>query len=75
MIIVKTDICHPKLLALAFDNEIEFRQWADELTPYDANYWLIEFEKEEMYEFCAVLRDSILDKQNSLTYLYNGLPN
>jgi hypothetical protein len=63
-----------RLLALAFDDEEEFQHWAELLSPYDAKYWLDEFEKEELYEFCAILRDVINKKQNIIVYLYNGLP-
>lgn len=73
MIMLKLDTFPARVLALAFDNESEFKQWAKELSPYDAEYWRIEFEKEEMYEFCAMLRDVILENQKNITYLYNGL--
>lgn len=70
---VKFDVFPARLLALAFDDEVEFKEWAEELSPYDAEYWIEQFKNDEMYEFCAILRDVILEKQNNITYLYNGL--
>ena len=61
-----------KVICLAFDTKEQFKEWADDLSLYDAKYWINEFEKEEMYEFCVILRDSIEDKEQMTTYLYNG---
>lgn len=69
---VKFDTFPARLLAIAFDDEIEFKEWAQELSPYDAHYWIKQFENEEMYEFCAVLRDVILENKDNILYLYNG---
>lgn len=60
-----------KLLALAFDDLDQFRDWARGLNPYDLEYWRVEFEKEEMYEWCAILRDA--KREARVVYLYNGL--
>ena len=69
--IVKT-IPSVKIICLAFESEFEFREWVEDLSLYAARYWINEFEKEEMYEFCAILRDSIKEKDKIITYLYNG---
>lgn len=64
----------PKMLAAAFDDMEEFRVWAEDLLLYDLRYWLKKFEEQEMYEYCAVLRDAIEEYEQAceVIYLYKG---
>lgn len=62
-----------KALCLAFDNEEQFIEWASTLSLDVLKYWISEFEKEEIYELCAILKDFADNKEQTMVHFYNGL--
>lgn len=60
-------------LCLAFDNEEQFTKWASTLSLDVLKYWISEFEKEEIYELCAILKDFADNKEQTMVHFYNGL--
>ncbi len=70
-----------EVIAAVFPSLEDFKDWADDLMIHDLHYWLKEFEKYELYEHCCVLRDLIIDYDESMSVIelvynkikYNGL--
>lgn len=62
----------PKLLVQLFPDKESFKDWADDLLLHDLRFWLKEFEREEEYEHCAILRDAIkeFERANEIIRLH-----
>lgn len=65
-LIIRNATPTPDAIASLFTDLEAFKAWAEDLLITDLEYWLKEFEEEEMYEHCCVLRDLIIDYKHSV---------
>jgi hypothetical protein len=56
------DLIRPTNFIQTFKNDDDFREWARQGTIEDLNWTIKEFEEDELYEYCSILKQIRDDK-------------
>ena len=59
-----SELVQPRKLIEYFEDDQEFKEWAEMGTLQDLRAALIAFERDELYDHCVILKNVLLEKLN-----------